>query len=258
LAPLVCQQSHREFENMYASKHHRSASYRVIARGAILFATHVALLILATRPTEASAAEPSSAATAETDADGFLPLFDGRSFDGWEGDTERTFRIEEGAVVAGSLEKPVPQNEFLCTEKSYADFELRLEAKLTGKGQNAGVQFRSRRIPNHHEVIGYQCDMGTGQGRSIWGSLYDESRRRRFLAEGDADKVKQAVREDGWNELVIRCEGPHVTISVNGLTTVDYTEDQADVAREGIIGLQIHGGDPAEARYRNIRIKVLK
>ena len=225
---------------------------RLVAAVLLFLFPPVALLIAAPLVAGADAEDEIAASD-----DGFVPLFDGKSFAGWEGDTEHTFRIEDGAVVAGSLEKPIPRNEFLCTKESYGDFELRLEAKLTGAGQNARVQFRSRRMPDHHEVIGYQCDMGTGQGRSIWGSLYDESRRRRFLAEGDADKVKEAVRDD-WNELVIRCEGPRITISVNGLETVDYTEEEADVPRDGIIGLQIHGGDPAEARYRNIRIKVLK
>ncbi len=54
----------------------------------------------------------------------------------------------------------MPRNEFLCTKKTYGNFELRLEAKLVGKGDNAGIQFRTRRIPNHHEVSGYQADMG--------------------------------------------------------------------------------------------------
>ena len=49
-------------------------------------------------------------------------LFDGNSFAGWEG--EKTFfRIEEGAIVAGSLEEPIPKNQFLCTEKTYENFE---------------------------------------------------------------------------------------------------------------------------------------
>ncbi len=63
-------------------------------------------------------------------------------------------------------------------------FELRLQAKLVGDGKNAGIQFRSQRIPNHHEVIGYQCDMGEMGNRSIWGSIYDESRRKKFICRG--------------------------------------------------------------------------
>ena len=101
---------------------------------------------------------------------GFKPLFDGKSFAGWEGNLD-VFRIEGGAIIAGNLKKPIPRNEFLCTKKSYGDFELRLKAKLVGAGNNAGVQFRSKRIPNHHEVIGYQCDMGDAFGGSVWGAL---------------------------------------------------------------------------------------
>src|SRR6056297_872518 len=83
------------------------------------------------------------------------PLFDGKTLAGWEG-SPHWFRVEGDAIVAGRLDQPIPHNEFLCTEKSYGDFELRLEAKLVGDGNNAGIQFRSRRIPNSSEVSGYQ------------------------------------------------------------------------------------------------------
>jgi hypothetical protein len=145
----------------------------------------------------------------------------------------------------------------LAFKDDFGDFELRLEAKLIGKGQNAGVQFRSQRIPDHFEMIGYQCDMGTMQGRPIWGWLYDESRRRKFLAEAEDAKLTAVLKPDGWNELVIRCEGPRIQIWVNGLATADYTEGEADIPRRGKIAVQIHGGEAAEASYRNIRIKVL-
>ncbi|MCA9219240.1 MAG: DUF1080 domain-containing protein [Planctomycetales bacterium] len=86
-------------------------------------------------------------------------IFDGESFAGWEGNLD-WFRVEDKAVVAGTMKKPIPRNEFLCTEREYGDFELTLKAKLLGDGANAGIQFRTKRIPNHHEVSGYQCDMG--------------------------------------------------------------------------------------------------
>ena len=71
-------------------------------------------------------------------------LFDGKSFEGWEGDVQKTFRIQDGAVVGGSLSAKVPRNEFLCTRKSYKNFVLRVKFKLLGTGANAGVQIRSR------------------------------------------------------------------------------------------------------------------
>src|SRR5690242_7187664 len=106
-----------------------------------------------------------------------VPLFDSKTFSGWEGDTKNTWRIEDGSIVGGSLEKVVPRNEFLCTTRTFGDFELRLKVKLLGdrKSANAGVQFRSKRITKHHEVIGYQAAIGQG----YWGALYDESRRNK-------------------------------------------------------------------------------
>lgn len=204
------------------------------------------------------AAEKSQPAKASTQQDetGFKPLFDGKSFEGWEGNM-KFFRIEQAAIVAGNLNEKIPNNEFLCTKQRYENFELRLDAKLIGQGDNAGVQFRSERIPNHHEVIGCQCDIGLiGKDRSIWGALYDESRRKKFLAETPVDSFKQ-IQQGDWNQLRIIANGNQIQIYVNGAKTVDYTEDDKQIAKSGIIGLQIHSGPPAEAWYRNIRIKPL-
>ena len=195
---------------------------------------------------------------AAEDEAGFERLFDGQTFAGWEGNLS-IFRIEDGAIVGGNLKTPIKQNEFLCTTRDFADFELRLQAKLVGPGNNAGIQLRSRRIPNHHEVIGYQCDMGDAEnfGGGIWGAIYDESRRRRMLAQSSQEVQQKALRREEWNDFVIRCEGPRIQVWLNGYLTVDYTETE-DVATSGMIGLQIHSGAPAEASYRNIRIKVLQ
>lgn len=190
------------------------------------------------------------------DEAGFKPLFDGKSLAGWDGN-EKLFRVEDGAIVAGTLKERIPHNEFLVHKDEFGDFELRLKAKLVGPGQNAGIQFRSQRIEDHFEMIGYQCDMGSAGEKSIWGALYDESRRRKFLAEPDQEKLLAVLKRDDWNDLVIRCEGPRVQLWVNGVQTVDYTEPDADIPRTGRIGLQIHGGAPAEASYKDIRIKPL-
>jgi hypothetical protein len=191
------------------------------------------------------------------DEPGFTPLFDGRTLAGWEGDA-KVFRVQDGAIVAGSPTERIAHNEFLASKDEFGDFELRLMAKLTGAGQNAGVQFHSQRVENHFEMIGYQCDMGTAQGRSIWGALYDESRRRKFLAEPDQEPLKSALKPDDWNELRIRCEKGRIQIWVNSLRTVDYTETDARLPQRGRLGLQIHGGQPAVAAYKDIRIKRLE
>ncbi|MHC4639269.1 MAG: 3-keto-disaccharide hydrolase [Planctomycetota bacterium] len=163
--------------------------------------------------------------------------------------------MQDGAIVGGSLEQDIPHNEFLSSEKVYRDFELSLKVKLVGDPSkaNAGIQVRSRRIPNHHEMIGYQADMG----QHYWACLYDESRRNKILAKPDPQRLRQVLRPNDWNEYVIRCVGPRIQLWMNGYQTVDYTELDESIEQAGLIGLQIHGGPPAEVWYKDIRIKVI-
>ena len=178
-----------------------------------------------------------------------VPIFDGRTLDGWEGDLEM-FRLEAGAIVGGTLQNKIARNEFLCTTRSYGDFELRLKVRLLGEGANAGIQFRTKRIPDHHEVIGYQADMGPG----YWGALYDESRRKKILAAPDAATLEGLVKAADWNDYVIRAEGKRVQLVLNGVRTVDYTEEDPTVDSRGVICVQIHSGPPSEAWYKDIAL----
>lgn len=182
-----------------------------------------------------------------------LPLFDGKSLEGWEGDPA-WFRVEDGAVVAGTLAKPIPQNEFLCTTREYGDFELRLKVRLDdGKG-NGGIQFRSQRVPGNREMSGYQADVG----EAYWGGLYDESRRAKFLGQApDPAAFAKFVKAGDWNHYVIRCEGPRVRLWLNGQLTVDFTETEPAIPRSGKIGLQIHSGPPCEVSYKELVIEPL-
>ena len=181
------------------------------------------------------------------------PLFDGKTFEGWEGDPT-WFRIVDGAIIAGDLEKQIPRNEFLCTKREFGDFELRWEALLVKGRANGGVQFRSQRASDGGEMIGYQADCTPG----LWGKLYDEGRRGTFLGTSlNSAQLAAVVKPDGWNACVIRCEGPRVRIWVNGVLALDYSEPDPTIPRKGYIGLQIHGGDPAEAWYKEIEIQEL-
>jgi hypothetical protein len=187
-----------------------------------------------------------------------VALFDGKTFTGWDGDTNKTWRIEQGAFVGGSLAAKVPRNEFMRTRRGYTNFVLRVKFKLLGTPAggfiNGGVQVRSepaRNPPN--EMVGYQCDMGEGW----WGALYDESRRNKVLVKPDPKAVEQALKKDDWNQYVIRCEGNRIRTSINGVDMIDYTEPDDSLPQHGLIGLQIHGGGPAVAFYKDITIEEL-
>jgi hypothetical protein len=177
-------------------------------------------------------------------------IFDGKTLDGWDGDTS-VFRVEQESIIGGQLKGKIPHNFFLSSKEEYSDFELTLEFRLIGEGTNAGVQLRSKRIPDHHEMIGYQADLG----QNYWGALYDESRRNKILAAPKKEELDKVLKRDDWNKYRILCEGRHIQLWINDFKTVDYTEADAAIEQKGLIALQIHGGPPGEAHYRNIRIR---
>ncbi len=187
---------------------------------------------------------------------GYKPLFDGKTLAGWEGD-KGTWRVEGGAIVAGTLDKMAPENQFLCTTSTYRDFHLKLQFKIEGtEGYvNGGVQFRTKRItepPN--EVSGYQYEVDNDNA----GFVYDESRRNRWLTPPNTPYTQAITRHGDWNDVDIVCEGAHIRTWLNGYPVADYTETELPSAvQAGVFAVQIHGGGKTKASYRNIRIKTL-
>ncbi|MFM7209848.1 MAG: family 16 glycoside hydrolase, partial [Verrucomicrobiota bacterium] len=195
-----------------------------------------------------------------------MPLFDGKSLAGWEGDP-KIWRVENGEIVGGSLQGN-PRNEFLTTKHAFYNFRLTLEYKLDGTDGfvNGGVQFRSQRATNpSHEMIGYQADIGHGHT----GSLYDESRRKKFLARAgtgwgggvgvkDEAEIATLEKKGEWNRYEIQAVGPLIIIRLNGRQTLAYGETDPSIDDAyGLIGLQIHGNCKAEIRFRNITLDPL-
>jgi hypothetical protein len=190
---------------------------------------------------------------ADEKEEGFVPLFNGKDLAGWEGDT-KLWLADSGVLVGRS--PGIPYNDFLATTKTYGDFVLRLEVRLLEDKGNSGVQFRSKRVPDSHELCGYQADAAPGW----WGKLYDESRRNKVLAEPSAEDLKKALKPGDWNAYEVAAVGPRITLKLNGVTTVDYTEAEPPekAARDGIIAVQLHSGGPTQVEFRNIRIKEIK
>jgi hypothetical protein len=181
--------------------------------------------------------------------EGFVPIFNGKDLTGWEGN-KKLWIVEDGMLIGRSA--GIRHNDFLATTKTYGDFILRFQIRLINGRGNSGVQFRSKRVPPpSHEVSGYQADIGGGW----WGKLYDEARRNRVLAGAKGDVIRKAVKPKDWNDYEVKAIGNQITLSINGVVTADYTEEDEKIAREGIIAPQVHSGGPLEVQFRNIRIK---
>ena len=176
-------------------------------------------------------------------------FFTGKDFAGWEGLTgsEGYWSVNDKSII-GVTPNALKFNTFLCSKKKFKDFELQFQVKLS-KGGNSGVQIRSH-IHNQKTfaVTGPQCDMGG----PYWGSLYGENFGGMMKA-ADAKLVKKVLKEDDFNDYYIKCVGKHVTIKLNGETTVD--EDFPKMPDEGIIAWQLHQGPPMIVIFRNIQFK---
>jgi Domain of Unknown Function (DUF1080) len=181
---------------------------------------------------------------------GFQPLFSGKNLDQWIVDTPGIWRVENGVIIGESA--GLKYNDFLRTKKSYSDFVLRFSFRLKDGTGNSGVQFRSKSVPNSHEVSGYQADIG----EKYWGCLYDESRRNRVLAQAPPEALAR-VRQNGWNDYVITARGNHITLDLNGIRTVDYRETEPGIDGAGFIALQVHSGPPLKIEFRSLEIQDL-
>jgi hypothetical protein len=179
---------------------------------------------------------------------GFHRIFDGKTLAGWEGPAA-LFAVSEGAILGRAPGEPI-QDAFLISKKEYGDIELRVEVKSLKNG-NGGIQFWSKRLADGR-MAGFQADVAD----TLLGSLYDENRRKALLG-GDAKAIAKIVRAGQWNDVTIRAEGKRIRTWINGQPIVDYTEKDDAIPTKGLLGLQIHGSDGAEVRYKNLRIMEL-
>jgi len=188
---------------------------------------------------------------------GFVPLFDGKTLDGWK----NPYQWGEAVIENGEIHLKGDRKWFLVTEKTYADFVFEGEVKLPEGKANSGFMFRAHAGPN--KVFGYQAEVD-GDPKRMWsGGLYDEGRRKWFISPKSGDdesvaafnkRIGDAFKRDDWNHYRITCKGKRITIEVNGVVTTDV-EDDADA--KGVIGIQHHGEKGQTYKFRNLRIKEL-
>jgi hypothetical protein len=182
-------------------------------------------------------------------------FFNRKDLDGWEGLTEY-WSVKDGSLV-GSTPKGLKFNTFLCSKQIYKDFELRFDVRLKDGAGNSGVQIRSKiKEAKTFTVAGPQCDMADGYWGCLYGELFSPDGKGGMMKDAPKAVVANAVtRKGSFVEYSIKCVGKHVTIKLNGLTTVDA--DFPEMPDEGIIAWQLHTGGPMEVTFRNILFKNL-
>ena len=233
----------------------------------------------------------SLASAAEAD---WTSLFDGKSLKGWtrKGGTA-TYAVKDGRIV-GKTAVGSP-NTFLCTDKTFADFELTFEVNVQ-TGLNSGVQIRSRtremeakprkkkkkndatapKKPDSSKkkvapkkflrVYGPQIEIEAGPGQSAF--IYGEGTEFKWLSPEPKSKDKSVnqhshYKNDKWNSYRVLAVGNNIQTWLNGAKVADLTHDGIHkMCPSGFIGLQVHGiksgTGPFQVAWRNIRIREIK
>jgi hypothetical protein len=179
-------------------------------------------------------------------------FFNGKDLTGWEG-LKEYWQVKDGALIGLAPPEGLKFNTFLCSQKKFKDFELHFQVRLRdGKG-NSGVQIRSKIADaKHYAVRGPQADIAEG----YWGSLYGELFGG-MMAAAPRSVIDRVLHKADFNDYYVRCVGKHVTIKLNGATTVD--RDFPKMPDDGIIAWQLHQGFRSmEVTFKDIKFKELK
>ena len=202
--------------------------------------------------------------------DGFRPIFNGKDLAGWDGNPA-LWSVEDGCITGktsgpGSLE----YNQFLIWRSGVVkNFEL--HAKIKQTGNNTGIQYRSKELPEvgKWSVGGYQLDIHPSPPHN--GSMYEEKGRgviasngERVVVEPDGKRwvvakhapVKIEVGE--WHDYTVIAQGNHLIQKIDGQVTMDLV-DHEEKARtlEGLLAFQIHKGPAMNVQIKDVVLKDL-
>jgi hypothetical protein len=193
--------------------------------------------------------------SAEEQSEGFVPIFDGHTLNGWTGAIEG-YEVADGAITCIAA-----RGGNLFTEGEYADFILRFDCRLDAGGNNGiGIRTPAGGHPSRDGMEIQMLDNTSEQYKDIHpyqfhGSVYGIiPAKRGYLKPVGA-----------WNQHEIRCVGQHITVILNGETIVDGDLDAAlapgapdgkehpGARRAG--GHIVLCGHGTRVQFRNMRIK---
>jgi hypothetical protein len=217
-----------------------------------------ALVVVAAAPVYAADNELTSKERDE----GWKLLFDGKSLSGWKvTGNAASWAVEDGAIVCKAM-----RGGYLHSEEQFENFRLAVDYKVA-PGTNSGVFFRWYDLKD---------PVNTGVEMQVFDSAGKEPDKHSDGAIYDIIPPSKNVSKPAgeWNHAVITCEGPQISISLNGEkvaamdvdrwteagknpdgTTNKFKYAFKELPRKGYIGLQDHGG---VVSYRNIKIQPLR
>lgn len=223
--------------------------------------------------------------------DGFVSIFDGKSLDGWKGDSTY-WRVENGKLIGEiTPETTLSRNTFIIWQNDEPEnFELKLEYRISEDG-NSGINYRSEEIDDIPFALrGYQFDIDgknnyTGQnyeergrttlayqGQTVGLSPLPDSlshlpssdlvknnawTRAEIVELANVAELKNSIKKNSWNSCHLVVNGNNMKHFLNGVLFSEVTDnDTLHGKKGGLIGVQVHVGPPMKVEFRNIRLKI--
>jgi hypothetical protein len=198
--------------------------------------------------------------TSEEKADGWQRLFNGKDLSGWKNNDDKP--LKEGAVKDSTINTHGIGGYLLVYDKEFGDFEFQCDVKMTDGECNSGIFVRTSDLTDPvNTALEVQVFHPLGTTLQDFGAIYDL-----------VPPSKQAAKGTGeWNTINVVCQGPMITVKVNGeqvaeldVDTLDQPGLRADgtkhkfpraikdFARKGYIGIQDHGTD---VWFKNIKLR---
>ncbi len=251
---------------------------------------YLSITLITCKEKKAAPPEVDQSVTITTD-DSFVQIFDGKTLDGWYGDSTY-WRVENGNLIGEVTPTTLlKKNTFIIWEGGEpSDFELKLEFRIAEAG-NSGINYRSELLDSIPFALrGYQADIDgkiryTGQnyeerkrttlayrGENVIVSSQDNPEevgslranvkkncwqsREILSSQGESDSLKLKVKFEDWNEVHLIAKGNHLRHYVNGILMSEVLDnDSINRKLSGKLGVQVHVGPPMKVEYRNIRLK---
>ena len=178
--------------------------------------------------------------------DGWINLFDGKSFAGWKiSEHPATFTVKDGMIVAFGDRAHLFYDGAVLNH-SFKNFEFKAEV-MTTPGSNSGIFIHTVYQEEGWPSKGYEIQVNNTH--TDWrktGSIYA------------VQDVKEApAKDDEWFTEHIIVQGKKITVKINDKIINEYTEPaEGGRLTGGTFALQGH--DPkSKVFYKNVMVKPL-
>jgi len=213
--------------------------------------------------------------SSQDDGAGFKHILTDDTFKKWKGNRDY-WRFENGVLI-GEITKDNPLEgdfSFLVWDELVKDFELKVEYRISSRG-NSGIYYRSNFRSDRQDVLlGYQADMDginqwTGalyenfknrghQGLALKGQVIhvgEDDTRELIGSTGNTEMLASFINDGRWNEYHIIARDNTIIQMINGHVMSVVIDDAQNRVLEGHLGVQLHQGPPMKVQFRNMRLR---